>query len=449
MKFLPRTLAGQLLALLLLALVVAHVVAVLLLAWLRSDGDEVHPLWAQSNKTRVVSVYRTVVSHPAAAEGLLEHINQPESRFRIRAASADDATAPSPQEDALAQGLRQRLGLPADVPIKVGLRPRAPADADLALPDEDEHDRVLHIDVRLPDGRWLTSSHVPTLLLSHWRRVLSFSVPVGVLPIVVIAIFFGRRIMRPLRTLTEAAKRISRGERSAHLPLAGPEGVREIIEAFNEMQDRLLGVVNDRTRMVAAIGHDLRTPLTSLRIRAELVDDDELRHAMVATLNEMNTMVEEILHFAQDDAMRETTQHVEMGLLVSEVIEQQRVLGRDVAWSPPQALPYRCRPAHLKRALANLIDNSARYGRVQVQMALSANRVLRIEVNDEGPGIPPDQIEQAFQPFSRLEMARSGETGGFGLGLAIARSCVRAHGGELRLHNRPEGGLRAVVELPA
>ncbi|MDR2330963.1 MAG: ATP-binding protein, partial [Comamonas sp.] len=193
----------------------------------------------------------------------------------------------------------------------------------------------------------------------------------------------------------------------------------------------------------------------SLRIRAELVDDDELRQAMVNTINEMHSMVEEILHFAQDDAMRETTQLVDLDALVGEVVEQQRTLGRQVDWSPPDSISYRCRPAHLKRALANLIDNAARYGRVQVRLTVpdaadpGTAATVRMEIEDEGPGIAPQDMEQAFQPFSRLEVARNGETGGFGLGLAIARSCVRAHGGELKLHNRSEGGLRAVIELPA
>lgn len=462
MKLLPRTMAGQLLALLLFALIVAHLVAVLLLSWLRNDNDEVHPLSAHTIETRVAAAYRAIEGSPESAERLVQSISLPESQFRIRPAPAIDGGELSAQEALLLRGLRQRLELPADMPIHVSLRrwPLEQAEADegavlalLSAPLDEVPGRVLRVDLRLPDGRWLSSWHLPTMLLSHWSRVLSFSVPVGVLPIILIAVLFGRRIMQPMKMLTEAAQRISRGERSAHLPLTGPDGVREIIEAFNEMQDRLLGVVNDRTRMVAAIGHDLRTPLTSLRIRAELVDDDELRLAMVATINEMNAMVEEILHFAQDDAMRETTQHVEMGALVGEVIEQQRVLGRNVLWAPapPAALPYRCRPAHLKRALANLIDNAARYGRVQVTLAPSASPEpkLRIEITDQGPGIPADRIEQAFQPFARLEVARNGETGGFGLGLAIARSCVRAHGGELRLHNRAEGGLRAVIELPA
>lgn len=472
MKLLPRTLAGQLLALLLLALIVAHLVAVLVLTWLRHDSDEVHPLSAHTIETRVSSAYRAIESSPESAQRLVQSISLPDSQFRIRTRPFDDGQPMSPQEAKITASLQQRLGLQAapdtaEPTVRVHLRMRSPlaasqaGDVDqdilgLLSPAFDEDGSwMLHVDVRLPDGQWLSSWHLPTMLLSHWSRVLSFSIPVGVLPIIVIAVLFGRRIMQPLRMLTDAAQRISRGERSAHLPLSGPEGVREIIDAFNEMQDRLLGVVNDRTRMVAAIGHDLRTPLTSLRIRAELVDDEELRQAMVTTINEMHSMVEEILHFAQDDAMRETTQHVALDALVGEVVEQQRSLGRHVDWSPPPSISYRCRPAHLKRALANLIDNAARYGRVQVRLAVtgatdqSAARSLRMEIEDQGPGIAPQDMEQAFRPFSRLEVARNGETGGFGLGLAIARSCVRAHGGELKLHNRSEGGLRAVIELPA
>lgn len=447
MRLLPRTMAGQLLALLLLALFVAHLVAVLGLSLWRIDSDNIHPLSAKSIETRVVSAYRTVLGNADAADRLLQSISLPESHFALGGQARQDDTDASPQERAFAQALRQRLGLPADAPVQVRLRRWQPPQGGH---QEDNLGWVLHADLRLPDGQWLHSWHLPAMLLSHWSRVLSFSLPVAMLPIIFIAMLFGRRIMQPLKQLTEAARRISRGERSEHLPLTGPDGVREIIEAFNEMQDRLMGVVNDRTRMVAAIGHDLRTPLTSLRIRAELIDDEELRQAMVVTLNEMTAMVEEILHFAQDDAMRETTQPVELGALVGEVIEGQRVLGRDVQWTPPPAMPYRCRPAHLKRALANLIDNSARYGRVQVALTQApSERALCIEVRDDGPGIAPDQIERAFQPFIRLDAARGGSGGGFGLGLAIARSCIRAHGGELRLRNRPEGGLQALIELPA
>lgn len=224
--------------------------------------------------------------------------------------------------------------------------------------------------------------------------------------------------------------------------------MREITEAFNEMQERLVRFVNDRTRMIAAIGHDLRTPLTSLRINAELIDDEELREAMILTLDEMSVMAEETLTFAQDDVKQEPTLVVELSALVDEVVSRQRTLGKEVDWTAPPATFYRCRPVHLKRALNNLIDNATRYGRTRVRLRQGDDgEDLRIEVEDDGPGIDPDQLERAFEPFVRLDTARG--PGGTGLGLAIARSCIRAHGGELALHNRPEGGLRAVITLPA
>ena len=220
MKLLPRTMAGQLLALLLFALIVAHLVAVLLLSWLRNDNDEVHPLSAHTIETRVAAAYRAIEGSPESAERLVQSISLPESQFRIRPAPAVDGGALSAQEALLLRGLRQRLDLPSDIPIHVSLRrwPLEQAEADegavlalLSAPLDEVPGRVLRVDLRLPDGRWLSSWHLPTMLLSHWSRVLSFSVPVGVLPIILIAVLFGRRIMQPMKMLTEAAQRISRG----------------------------------------------------------------------------------------------------------------------------------------------------------------------------------------------------------------------------------------------
>lgn len=456
MRWLPRSMAGQLLALLLLAMVVAHLIAMLMLSqW--GAAAQVHPLSVRKTETRVMAAYRVVVSHPAAADSLLEALSLPESHFKLATARLDDNPGMDDQEAALAQRLRHRLNLPPEAPVTAYLRQvdsqelqgvdQAPNWLVQALSAGSAW--ALDITVGLPNGQWLHSRHWPAMMHGHWTRVLSFSLPVTVLPITFIAIFFGRRIMRPLKALTEAAKRVSRGER-ALLPPEGPSGVREITEAFNDMQERLIHYVNDRTRMIAAIGHDLRTPLTSLRIRAELIDDDELREAMILTLDEMSVMAEETLQFAQDDATREPTQNVEIGALVSEVINRQRMLGRQVAWTAPAETSYRCRPVHLKRALDNLVDNATRYGNAWVRVLPGGpQQDLRIEVEDDGPGIHPEQLEQAFEPFARLDSARSLETGGAGLGLAIARSCIRAHGGEVSLHNRPEGGLCAVIVLPS
>lgn len=456
MKWLPRSMAGQLLALLLLAMVAAHLVAVLLLSqW--GTAARIHPLSLREIETRVISTYRAVSGHPSGAQSLLENLSLPENRFELASAPLD-IPGMDDQEAALARGLHRRLGLPPERKVMVHLRPfdplERPSGSDQA-PNwlikllDSGNAWVLDIEVDLPDGRWLRSRHWPSMMHPHWGRVLSFSLPVSVLPMIFIAVLFGRRIMRPLKALTEAARRVSRGERVARLRPEGPSGVREITEAFNDMQERLIHFVNDRTRMIAAIGHDLRTPLTSLRIRAELIDDDELREAMVLTLDEMSVMAEETLQFAQDDATREPTQNVDIGALVGEVVERQRMLGRQVAWTAPPETFYRCRPVHLKRALNNLVDNATRYGNAAVRVLPGGPRQeLRIEVEDNGPGMRPEHLEQAFEPFARLDPARSLETGGAGLGLAIARSCIRAHGGEVSLHNRPEGGLCAVIVLP-
>ncbi|MFJ5382724.1 ATP-binding protein, partial [Cupriavidus sp. CER94] len=310
---------------------------------------------------------------------------------------------------------------------------------------------ALDVDVRLPQGQWLHSRHWPTMLPAHWSRVLSFSLVVGMLPTALIALLFGRRIMGPLRRLTEASKRVSRGEQVILPPPDGLSGVREITKAFNDMQQSLVRFVNGRTQMIAAIGHDLRTPLTSLRIRAELIDDDELRDAMVQTIDEMGVMVEETLRFARDEALHEPTQDVQICDLVREVVDNQTLQGRSVSWSSQveAGMFYRCRPVHLKRALGNIIDNAARHGNVCVRvLADTVGKSLRIEIEDDGPGIDPDQLERVFEPFTRLDSARSMDSGGVGLGLAIARSCIRAHGGDISLQNRQEGGLRASIELP-
>ncbi|WP_454692592.1 ATP-binding protein [Achromobacter aloeverae] len=273
------------------------------------------------------------------------------------------------------------------------------------------------------------------------------------IPTTLIAIVFGRRIMRPLQVLTEASKRLSRGEQVIIPPAAGPNGVQEITTAFNEMQKSLIRFVNGRTQMLAAMGHDLRTPLTSLRIRAEMVEDEGLRTAMVQTLDDMKVIVDETLQFARDDARQEQTLAVWLNDLVDEVVCEQRMQGREVDFKTQVAHEdslFRCRPVHLKRALNNLIDNGARYGVVHVALRFDADRhQYLIEVTDSGPGIEEDQLEHVFEPFVRLDSSRSRATGGAGLGLAIARSCSRAHGGDVTLSNRPQGGLSALIQLPA
>ncbi|WP_430512990.1 ATP-binding protein [Pannonibacter phragmitetus] len=304
----------------------------------------------------------------------------------------------------------------------------------------------------LADGQWLNvlTSHRPPPPGAFYTLVLQM----GLMALAIIAIvaFTIRQVSRPLRQLADAADRLGRGEDVPPVPEAGPRELRSTISAFNAMHDRLSRFVADRTRMLAAISHDLRTPITSLRLRAEFIDDDENREKMIATLDEMAAMTEATLAFARDEAVSEPREAVDLIAVLESLAGDQSDMGHDVRLvktgtdAAPVTLP--CRPMALKRALRNLIENAVRYGgaaRISVEKDKSE---VFIRVEDDGPGIPEDRMGDVFEPFVRLETSRSGETGGIGLGLAIARSLIHAHGGTVTLINRPEGGLTATVTLP-
>ncbi|MFD1694933.1 ATP-binding protein [Roseibium aestuarii] len=317
--------------------------------------------------------------------------------------------------------------------------------------DEDFRPRKWHKDValsiRLKDGRWfnMTTDYRPPD-----RSIIPFLVQL-LLTIVatsVIVAFLMRRLSRPLRDLAGAAERLGRGETVEALPESGPGEVQALTRAFNDMQDRLTRFVQDRTRMLAAISHDLRTPITSLRLRAEFIDDDENREKMIATLDEMSQMTEATLAFARDEATREEAQKLDLGSLLQSLADDQQDMGHDVKAEDHGRLVVRCRPLALKRALRNLIENGVRYGAsVCLSYAQDAGNAV-IHVRDKGPGIPEDRLRDVFEPFVRLEESRSEETGGIGLGLSITRSIIHAHGGTVTLANHPDGGLDVEVRLP-
>ena len=263
----------------------------------------------------------------------------------------------------------------------------------------------------------------------------------------VFGIIIARGMARPMRRLAVAAEALGRGEAVAPLPEAGPDDIRQTAEAFNRMQERLQRFVEDRTRMLAAIGHDLRTPITSLRLRAEFVADEETREKMLATMDEMQRMTEATLAFAREEATAEDTRTVDLSALVESLCDDLAELGQDVTFLDGPKIGYRCRPDALRRAVRNLVENAVRYGeRARVSVA-RADDAIEIMVEDDGPGIPDGAVERVFAPFFRLENSRNRETGGVGLGLSIARTIVRHHGGDIVLANQTKG-LRATISLP-
>ncbi|ACI98425.1 sensor histidine kinase, putative [Rhodospirillum centenum SW] len=254
---------------------------------------------------------------------------------------------------------------------------------------------------------------------------------------------------RPLRRFAAAADRLGVDMNAPSLDEAGPREVRLAASAFNKMQRRLKAFVEDRTRMLAAISHDLRTPLTRMRLRAEFIDDDTVREKMLEDLQEMEAMIGATLAFAREEASQEAIEPLDLGSLVAKLAESAREAGHPVGLLPP-ARPVRImgRRTALKRALGNLMDNAVKYGgAAEVALTCTGESVV-VTIDDHGPGIPEAEMENVFRPFYRLEASRSRDTGGTGLGLSVANDVVRAHGGEIRLSNRPEGGLRVAVVLP-
>jgi signal transduction histidine kinase len=302
------------------------------------------------------------------------------------------------------------------------------------------------MEVALPDGQRM-SINVSALSATSRFGILQL-LGVILFAAVIVALWTGRRLAGPIREFAHAAERLGVDLAAPPLALRGPQELRTTIQAFNRMQDRLRRFLEDRTQMLAAISHDLRAPLARLRLRAELVADGEQQRKMFDDLEAMNAMIDSTLAFARDDARQEPRRLVDLGVLVGDVCEDVADAGGAVSYMGPRGVDVSCRPTLLRRAVANLVDNAIKYGHAaRVQIVREIDRVL-IVVDDEGPGIPPEENEKVFAPFYRLESARDPGKAGVGLGLSVARTVAREHGGDVRLSNRDKGGLSALIELP-
>ncbi|MCE7998254.1 MAG: HAMP domain-containing protein [Rhodobiaceae bacterium] len=305
----------------------------------------------------------------------------------------------------------------------------------------------LVMSVHLPDGRWVNgiTGHYP---LENMTPRVFLSTGGMVLVTVLIVIFFARRITRPLTNLAKAADQLGRGGQGVSVKEEGPTDLRSAIAAFNAMQERLTRMIETQRTMLRSVGHDLRTPLTSLRIRAEAMEPEAERAKVIATLDEMKAMMEEILTWAEDASGMEELHRVDLNALLTSLSDDYQDAGRKVTYEDGAAVIVLCRRVSLRRALRNLIDNGLKYGQ-EVNISLSENDdTVRVCVDDKGPGIPDEDLREVLKPFVRLEASRSKETGGAGLGLSIAQSIIQAHGAELDLRNRASGGLRASFKLP-
>ena len=261
-------------------------------------------------------------------------------------------------------------------------------------------------------------------------------------------IWMATRLARPLRDLTVAAERFQRPGEASRVEPRGPADVKRAIEAFNAMSNRVGNMLDEKDRMLGAIGHDLRTPLASLRIRAESVEPEAERQKMIQTIEEMTAMLDNTLTLARSGRSMEPARIVDVTALVDSVVEEFRALGHDVEMAPGKREAVSIQPNLLRPAIRNLIENAVKYGgSAHAKVAASGDKVA-IEIADSGPGIPEAELQRVQEPFFRLESSRSRETGGSGLGLTLARAAAQAHNGSLELENRAGGGLLARIMLP-
>ena len=470
MRLTPRSLAGRLTLLLLLALAIAQGIAVFLFAEERIEA--VRHAHRDNLMVRAGTVARLLADTPDALHGpIVSAASTDFVRFSLTEEPLVGEVGTGNRVVAIARDLSVELGVGRER-VRVAppwSRHRHDHDRDdHRRPDgrhDDDDDDHRHgprrwrrhwftASVDMGDGRWLNVAVGPPPGAPPWGRTFLLAFVLSALGVAVVTVLMGRRISKPMQRLAKAADRFGRGEEVGDLPEAGPVEMRSTVRAFNVMRERLDRFVRDRTAMLAAISHDLRTPITSLRLHAELVEDERTRAKIVAALDEMQRMTEETLAFIREDMRQEETRTVDLHALIDSVAADLADLGHEVAVpesvesTESERVLVACRPVALRRAFRNLLENAGAYGVRATARITRDDAGLRVVIEDEGLGIPEGDLARVFEPFVRLEESRSRDTGGTGLGLAIARTIVRGHGGDIRLENREGGGLRATVSLP-
>lgn len=343
-------------------------------------------------------------------------------------------------------------GTDAD-PELVALRERLTAAADLGRIELGWADAERHLLVgTLPiDETGRVAFAMPLFRLGHG----GFFDPVGIASLAAVAagialvsVVLVRGLTRPLRDLAAAADHIGHSATPVRVPEAGPAEVQHAARAFNAMQKRIRGLVEDRTQALAAVSHDLRTPITRLRLWAGFLEEGEARDRIEGNLDEMQAMIEATLDYLREGREIEEPRAADLVAVLRTVCDAAADAGGDVTYEGPETLVLPLRRVGIRRALANLVGNAVAYGGGARVTLRRASGLVEVEIADGGPGIPESEMERVFEPFYRLEESRNRATGGVGLGLTIARRAVQADGGTLRLANRLDGGFSAIVALP-
>ena len=444
-RWIPDTITARTLLVLIIGLALSHAISVSLYvtdrssALMFSGGEHIGE--------RIATIDRLIRdSSEAERQRLIELADGPGLRVtRTRDSAVDDQPASGWQADVLRRALIAHLnhgGGDRDIRLDhMGMMARGHMGGVAG--------ETMMVSLPLPDKTWLNFAAPAETREPFWSLRFGLSMAVMIAAVTILSALVVHHLTRPLATFARAAQRLGTDVRAPSIPETGPAEVRQAIRAFNEMQKRIRRFVEDRTQMLAAISHDLGTPITRLRLRAEFIEDEDQQRKMLADLDDMEKMVFSSLSFVRDDAAHEPRATVDLRTLLQRVCDDMADAGHAIALNiGDDAVALACRPAALRRALTNLIDNAIKYGR-QARITLENDQDgILIRIDDSGSGIPEEFLEDAFKPFQRLEASRNRETGGTGLGLTVARTIIRAHGGDITLTNRNEGGLRVDILLP-
>jgi len=440
MRFLPDTITSRTVAVLLIGLIAFHAVSIC--AYQIGLDNEVDLTNEVRLAERLITIKRALAGLPSTDREKTAHslsggpleVHWSAVPLTVASGHAVDKT----------EGLRRRLLALAPEMGSSGLIIRAPSP----LGDRSADPHLLLVSMRIADASWANFSIARLTGVHGSLSNIIASTSLMAIGVLLLSILLLRSVTRPLRELASATQRLYVDGDPKTIVVAGPREIRELATAFNELQRRVKKLIDDRTLTLAAISHDLKTPLTRAQLRVEDLDNAELREQIDGDLAEMLAMVDSTLAFLKGDQTGEPVQDFDLKAILDSICDDLSDAGHHVTFSPTRNIVLRGRHLALKRAFNNLIANAAKYATTVTVAMACRDGAVEVLIDDDGPGIPADQREAVFQPFYRIEASRNRATGGTGLGLTVARTIIRGHGGDVTLHDAPSGGLRARVHLP-
>jgi two-component system, OmpR family, sensor kinase len=388
---------------------------------------------------RLISLKRSVMRADVAEREMVAH-ELSGGPFEAHWSDKEHAVAGGPGSEQL-KGLKERLQQLApeiaEGGIVVGANKDKPDDPHIAL-----------ISMQLPDQTWINVSVVNPATTPDAGHGTLLSTSLMALGAVLVSIFLVRWLSRPLSTFAGAAHQLYRDGKMVIVPEKGPHEVRTLAVAFNDMQRRIGQLIDDRTQALAAVSHDLKTPITRLRFRAEDIADSESRAAVAADLDDMERMINQTLTYLRGENLSEPLQPVDLAAILTTITDAETDLGSQTTLQSPRSVVIEGHHMALKRAFENIVGNAIKYGQRADVAVHEQDKTIEVTVADHGPGVPQGLRDQVFEPFSRLETSRNKDTGGFGLGLAIAKRVFSQHNGQVQLQDNTPRGLRVVITLP-